>query len=197
MQLALQEALYLIKGKVILIRSDNTTVISYINKQGGTHSPELQLSNLGVVPVVHSVQNHNTCCSHSREEEFSGRCTFSGESSKNDGMVTQQHCGKFVVSTNGNPMHRLVCNCRKQEVTSLLFSVSGHESISSRCFNNQLERDVCLCISTPNSCTQSSAQTKGRDKCCTSHCSNVAQAVVVPSDIRSSDRYTSQVTTVA
>lgn len=40
-QLALQEALYLIKGKVVLIRSDNTTVISYINKQGGTHSPEL------------------------------------------------------------------------------------------------------------------------------------------------------------
>ncbi|XP_062598249.1 uncharacterized protein LOC134259672 [Saccostrea cucullata] len=40
-QLALQEALFLIKGKVILIRSDNTTVISYINKQGGTHSPEL------------------------------------------------------------------------------------------------------------------------------------------------------------
>lgn len=46
-------------------------------------------------------------------------------------------------------MHRLVCNCRKQEVTSLLFSVSGHESLSSNCFNNQLERDVCLCISTP------------------------------------------------
>lgn len=39
-QLALQEALYLIKGKAILIRSDNTTVISY-NKQGRTHSPEL------------------------------------------------------------------------------------------------------------------------------------------------------------
>lgn len=177
------------------IRQHNSDKL-YQQARGDTFTRTV-LSNLGVVPVVHSVQNHNTCCSHSREEEFSGRCTFSGESSKNDGMVTQQHCGKFVVSTNGNPMHRLVCNCRKQEVTSLLFSVSGHESNSSRCFNNQLERDVCLCISTPNSCTQSSAQTKGRDKCCTSHCSNVAQAVVVPSDIRSSDRYTSQVTTVA
>ena len=39
--LALQEALPLVSGKVILVRSDNTTVISYINKQGGTHSPEL------------------------------------------------------------------------------------------------------------------------------------------------------------
>ncbi|VDI73954.1 Hypothetical predicted protein [Mytilus galloprovincialis] len=40
-QLALQEAVQIVKDMNILIRSDNTTVISYINKQGGTHSPEL------------------------------------------------------------------------------------------------------------------------------------------------------------
>ena len=30
-----------LKGKNVLIRSDNTTVVQYINKQGGTHSPQL------------------------------------------------------------------------------------------------------------------------------------------------------------
>ena len=39
--LALTEALHLVKNKTILVRSDNATVISYINKQGGTHSAEL------------------------------------------------------------------------------------------------------------------------------------------------------------
>lgn len=30
-----------VKGKAILVRSDNTTVVSYINKMGGTHSPQM------------------------------------------------------------------------------------------------------------------------------------------------------------
>ena len=39
--LALQSFEELIFGQSILIRSDNSTVVSYINRQGGTHSPSL------------------------------------------------------------------------------------------------------------------------------------------------------------
>lgn len=39
--LALKQALHIVRSKTILVRSDNATVISYINKQGGTHSAEL------------------------------------------------------------------------------------------------------------------------------------------------------------
>ena len=39
--LALQSFEDLIFGQSILIRSDNSTVVSYINRQGGTHSPSL------------------------------------------------------------------------------------------------------------------------------------------------------------
>ena len=39
--IALQKFMHLIKGQNVLIRSDNITVVQYINKQGGTRSPPL------------------------------------------------------------------------------------------------------------------------------------------------------------
>ena len=39
--LALQEFVNLLANKNVLVRSDNATVVSYLNKQGGTKSPEL------------------------------------------------------------------------------------------------------------------------------------------------------------
>lgn len=43
--LALKHFLHALQGHHVLVRTDNTTVLSYINRQGGTHSlPLLQLS---------------------------------------------------------------------------------------------------------------------------------------------------------
>ena len=38
---ALKEAIQYIHHSCVMISTDNTTVVSYINKQGGTHSPNL------------------------------------------------------------------------------------------------------------------------------------------------------------
>ena len=40
-RLALKQAITFIHHSCIMISTDNTTVVSYINKQGGTHSPNL------------------------------------------------------------------------------------------------------------------------------------------------------------
>ena len=40
-RLALKQAKTFIHHSCIMISTDNTTVVSYINKQGGTHSPNL------------------------------------------------------------------------------------------------------------------------------------------------------------
>ena len=39
--LALHEALLVIRGSLVLVSTDNSTVVSYIRRQGGTHSPNL------------------------------------------------------------------------------------------------------------------------------------------------------------
>ena len=40
-RLALKQAITFIRHSCVMISTDNTTVVSYINKQGGTHSPNL------------------------------------------------------------------------------------------------------------------------------------------------------------
>ena len=40
-KLTIQKFLHVLANKVVLIRSDNTTVVQYINKQGGTRSLHL------------------------------------------------------------------------------------------------------------------------------------------------------------
>ena len=42
-RLALKQAITFIHHSCIMISTDNTTVVSYINKQGGTHSPNLSV----------------------------------------------------------------------------------------------------------------------------------------------------------
>ena len=52
-RLALKQAKTFIHHSCIMISTDNTTVVSYINKQGGTHSPNLlcrSLENTQLVP---------------------------------------------------------------------------------------------------------------------------------------------------
>jgi hypothetical protein len=39
--LTMKHFLTQIKDQAVLVRSDNTTVVQYINKQGGTNSPQL------------------------------------------------------------------------------------------------------------------------------------------------------------
>ncbi|CAC5424495.1 unnamed protein product [Mytilus coruscus] len=91
-QLALQEAVQMVKDKNILIRSDNTIVISYINKQGGTYSPELcYLLNLGPLPMVYSEQCKYPCSSHSGKDKSTSRCSFEGGKSFQDDRVDTQH----------------------------------------------------------------------------------------------------------
>ena len=47
--LALKQALLYITNSTVLISTDNTTVVSYLNKQGGTHSPDLCLEVWNII----------------------------------------------------------------------------------------------------------------------------------------------------
>ena len=53
---ALKEAIQYIHHSCVMISTDNTTVVSYINKQGGTHSPNLCIE---VWEILHWCLEHD------------------------------------------------------------------------------------------------------------------------------------------
>lgn len=53
---ALKKVMHYIQHSCVMISTDNTTVVSYINKQGGTHSPNLCLE---VWEILHWCLKHN------------------------------------------------------------------------------------------------------------------------------------------
>jgi ribonuclease HI len=56
--LALKKFIHVLRGQKVLIRTDNTTVVQYVNKQGGTKSPSLciQVWNLWQFAIENKVQ---------------------------------------------------------------------------------------------------------------------------------------------
>ena len=55
-RLALKQAITFIHHSCVMIPTDNTTVVSYSNKQGGTHSPDLCI---GVREIFNLCQEHD------------------------------------------------------------------------------------------------------------------------------------------
>ena len=71
---ALQQFKDLVKNKIVLVRSDNTTVMSYLNKRGGgTKSPDLCRSNKATSQLVHGKECDSKIITHSKEIEHNFR----------------------------------------------------------------------------------------------------------------------------
>ena len=82
-RLALKKAIKYIHHSCVMISTDNTTVVSYINKQGGTHSPNLCVE---VWEILHWCLEHNIviCSSYSRQIQYIGRRSLEiGQTSQN------------------------------------------------------------------------------------------------------------------
>ena len=74
------------QDQTVLVATDNSTVVAYINKQGGTHSDvRAPVENHDLVP---SFSHHIKSQAHSRVSECDGRPTFQVESGAVDRMVT-------------------------------------------------------------------------------------------------------------
>ncbi len=91
--LALNQAVHKVAGKVIQVSTDNTTVVAYLNKQGGdTFSPSLLGDNEPVELV--SKQRHSAAnTSHNRQIQHIGRLPLEEHDSSTNRMVfKERHC---------------------------------------------------------------------------------------------------------
>ena len=67
--LTLQHFLSQLRGRVVEVLSDNMTTVSYINKQGGTHSLLLRKTSPGLVGLVRSAPDHHIRGASGRGEQ--------------------------------------------------------------------------------------------------------------------------------
>ena len=99
-ELALHHFQQQLQRKAVLLRCDNSTVVAYINKQGGGDEiPSTVSVDLGCISVGQTESNLFTSSPHSGEKEyFSGRLVEGSSRCENDRVeLTPGSCG-YVVS---------------------------------------------------------------------------------------------------
>ena len=106
-----------------VLRCDNSTIVAYINKQGGGGEIPCTLSvYLGWISVGRTESNLFTSSTHSGEKEYFSRRLVEGSTRCESDRVerTPRSCG-YVVSEASTSQHRLVCT-RENKKLPILFS---------------------------------------------------------------------------
>ncbi|CAC5397867.1 unnamed protein product [Mytilus coruscus] len=135
----------ILKGKCVLIRSDNTSIVQYINRQGGTKSPNLcfltwelwqiAIQNNIVLKAAHIMDKKNVLADHLCREKV---CLT--EWSLNKSIVQQ------LFSDIGNPIDRFVCIMGKSQDRNILHLDSSSQCFGLGCSDNSLGEHLRVCV---------------------------------------------------
>ena len=135
--LALKSFELLYKDQIVLVATDNTTVVSYINKQGGMKSgslcPPLEASIL-----VPSQRNNSAGKAYSGSLECDSGQDFQTQSSDSNKVVPFSTGVQSVVLQMAPTTDRLVCNPVQSQAHSVCVTGTGSYSLGS----GRLDLDV-------------------------------------------------------
>ena len=177
--LALKQFERLCWNQTILVCSDNTTVVSYINKEGGMKSGSL----CALLEAADVVQPEADCI---KSKTYSGspQChcgqVVPARSGDTDGMVPP--AGSLrpdlqkMAQTGGGP----ICDQVQSQTSQICVPGSGSSSLESGCSKRSLARSGCLCFSPGGSPREGGLQVdRSRIPQSHSHCTRVAQHAMV------------------
>ena len=129
---AVSLALQMIKdhcqNQTLLVTTDNSTLVAYINKQGGTHSAEM------------------TWCHHSRVFECDGRPSVEVEPSSVNRMVTVSACVQTDLSQVVYSSCRSICHTSEPQSSIVRISSPRPKCLGHRCSEHKLDGSHCLCL---------------------------------------------------
>ena len=174
---ALKEAIQYIHY-CVMISTDNTTMVSCINKQGETHYPNLCIE---VWEILHWCLEHDIIL---RICHIPGK--FNILADRLSRLYTCQY--RMVPGSNGGKLHLsnaqifqcgFVCDSIQSQTPIVCISSSRQSSHCNRCIINELEQFTCLCISTNNSDTIYSKQNPSISVQNSSNCSSLASMSLV------------------
>ena len=132
------------QDQTVLVATDNSTVVAYINKQGGTHSAEMCALLWRLMTWCHHY--HIILKDNSRVPECDGRPTFQVEPGSVDRMVTpstgvQTDLPKVVHSPRGP-----FCHSSEPQAPSVRVSYPRPPGLGHRCSKHRLDGSHCLCL---------------------------------------------------
>ena len=133
----LKKAIKYIHHSCVMISTDNTTVVSYINRQGGTHSPNLCVD---VWEILHWCLEYNIMISssYSRQIQYIGRLSLEIEQTSQNGMGFGSIGGKFHFPNAQLSQCGFVCDMIQSQTPIVCISSSGQSCLSDRHIINEL-----------------------------------------------------------
>ena len=147
--LALKEFQDLCVDKTVLVATDNTTVVAYINKEGGMRSgPLCALLFFENLDLVFPASSNSKSPTHPRPFKCDSRQTIQTGSDHPNRMVPPSG----DLSTDLQPMapasNRSICHEVQPQVTSVCLSSTGLPGCSSGCTYSAMGRSGCIRLPT-------------------------------------------------
>ena len=162
--LTLRRALQFIKNSTVLISTDNTTVVAYLNRQGGDTFTRPLHGSLENSNMVSSEPNKSSDKTHSGEIQCPGRSVQQNNQTDLNRMGSQSIGCERSFSNDPISQFRSVRYSSKLQTSIVCISDSGPKGTFNRHSHNELESHtrLRLCVSSFQSHSLSDKQNKNR-----------------------------------
>ena len=138
--LALQAFQEDVAGHHVTAMCDNSTVVAYINKQGGTVSRPLCLLTSRLLRWTESFDVYSRSEGSSRRVQHPGRCTQPSRANSRDRVVSPPSGGESTSSCVGQSVNRPVCDLPQREAAPVLLACPGSTGRLRGCVSPSLGR---------------------------------------------------------
>ena len=149
--LALQAFQEDVAGHHVTAMCDNSTVVAYVNKQGGTVSRPLCLLTSRLLRWTESFRRPSRSEVSSRRVQRPGRCTQPSRASCRDRVVSPPSGGESTSSYVGQSVDRPVCDLPQREAAPILLACPGSTGRLRGCVSSSLGRPGSLRV--PSLCS--------------------------------------------
>ena len=151
--LALQSFKDHCQNQTVLVAMDNSTVVAYMKKQGGTHSAEMCALLWKIMNWCHHYQI-TLSQAHSRVSECDDRPSIQVKPSPVNRMVTASAGVQTDLSQVVHPSCRSICHLSEPQSSTVCISSPRPKCLRHRCSEHKLVGSHCLCLPSHGSHSQ-------------------------------------------
>ena len=185
--LALQKFEHIVTSHHVLVNTDNTTVVAYINKSGGNKIPNPMLSVMGSNDLVPGEGHKAESSSPPRQTKSHCGCSIAQQTSASYRMVSPTRGGQPSFPPVADTHNGLVRDIQKPQTPSVCVPSTGPQSGSSGCSVHVMEGINSVRFPSPSSPSPGITQNSGRGDDNDPSCPPVAQQVMVSNTVGTTD----------